>query len=154
MFFVEKIAFVNANVYQYYVGREGQTVGFRNTLKNIYQLRIVNEKLLDYYASFDKTKISKNQQTYLLLSIKNMLIPLYKMYLIFQSDKEFDDIDMKALDKYVYEKDPDLYMDLSNAVIHKFIPVPFIRYWRKHSRRFSQKIINFLLVLKRTYDKS
>jgi glycosyltransferase involved in cell wall biosynthesis len=151
MFFVHTIAIVNANVYQYYVGREGQTVDIRNTLKNISQLRKVNEKLLDYYYSFDKSDLSKAQQTYLLDSIKKLLIRLYKTYLIFQSDKEFNALEMKKFDEYIYTKDSNLYMNLSKAVVHKFLPIPFIRYWRKYSKRLPQKAINFLLVLKRKY---
>jgi hypothetical protein len=150
LFFVDKIAFIDANVYQYFLGREGQSVDISVTLKNLSHYLIVINNIHSYYLNFDMNKLPNNHRKY----FQNILIEkytnIYKYYLFYQSYKEFNPNKMEKFDKALKEKDEMIYSNIGRKTVYKAIP--FIPYWRKHLKRIPQCVLNMLIKIKKCYE--
>jgi glycosyltransferase involved in cell wall biosynthesis len=149
LFFVNKIAFINANVYQYFLGREGQTVDMLISLRNISHRLIVTNNLYSYYFNFDENKLPGSSKKYFQSVLIEKYTNLYKLYLIYKPYQEFNPVEMENFDRFIKEKYGMIYTKIENSVIHKFIPFRFVRYWRKYSKRIPQWILNFLITIKK-----
>ena len=57
---ISKVVFLNVNVYQYYIGREGQTVSPASLAKHINDMYIVTKRMLDDYIRNCKSFSSEN----------------------------------------------------------------------------------------------
>jgi glycosyltransferase involved in cell wall biosynthesis len=143
MFFVDRISFIKANVYQYLIGREGQTVDSNVKKGNISHVLIGIKKMLSDYSLLEKEiKLSKERKTYLLYRIGRRISGIYQSYL-FQSNKDFNAAKMKEFDTYVRLKNKDVYLLVKKIGLNQFIP--YINYWRKYEKRMPQWIIKMLL---------
>jgi glycosyltransferase involved in cell wall biosynthesis len=137
MFFVDKITFINANVYQYYIGRKGQTINLSVSLKNRHNFLIIAKKMNSYYLSFDERKLSESQDRYLLNRIYIVCNALYKRYLVYLSRKDFeaDEAVLIDFDRMIKENSKIIYTNTANIILHKYIPFHYVHYWRKYSKR-------------------
>jgi glycosyltransferase involved in cell wall biosynthesis len=149
MFFVNEIVFFNANIYQYFIGREGQTVEFSVMMKNLSHLLLIAEKKFSYYSKFDKQRISECRKKYLLYKVNDGFIFLYKLYLFHQPNKTFNISVMREFDNHIKKIDEKLYSKIEGAKLYQFIPFPFIYYWRRYSKRIPQWIIVVLYTIKK-----
>jgi glycosyltransferase involved in cell wall biosynthesis len=139
MVFIEKIVFINTNVYQYYVGREGQTVDPNIRKRNISHVLIGVEKMMSYYTSYnEKVELSEYRKNYLWNIIKKRFSGLYLFYLLLQSNKDFNPAEIGKLDESIKLKSIALYSELEEIRLHKLIPFRYIHYWRLYSKRIPQ----------------
>jgi glycosyltransferase involved in cell wall biosynthesis len=152
LFFVNTIAFIDANIYQYFIGREDQTVNMSVRLMNLITFSVVVNNMFSYYLNFSEKILDDYKKECLWNKILARYRYLYTCYLIFQPHKDFDATKMKEFDKSVKEKSERLYSETTNITIHKFIPLQYVRYWRCCSKRFPQWIISILVFARKCYD--
>jgi len=144
LFFVSTIRFVNANIYQYFLGREGQSVSKTVVDKNVDHLLQIAEKKLLYYYSLDKDKLSVDRKTYFFKSFTFELSNIYVQCLFFLSDSEFDPHALKKLEQIIIEKDETLYHSLLKFKLHRF---PIIYLWRRYYKRLPDCIVKAMLII-------
>ncbi|MBD5202639.1 MAG: glycosyltransferase family 2 protein [Bacteroidales bacterium] len=116
-------------IYRYLVGREGQTVDVKVSLKAVDQTATVLETLLRNYKMV-QCDIDDIHREYLEQRIRIKAPSVYRIYLLKQSDasqwkrlKQFDD-SLKA--NY-----PQMYEEMNNQTI-KVLPFHYITYWRRN----------------------
>jgi glycosyltransferase involved in cell wall biosynthesis len=151
LFFVNTIVFINANIYQYFLGREGQTVDISVRLKSLAPYSQVVNNLFSYYSNFNARKIDECRKRYLWNKIFTRYRYLYAYYLLYQPHENFDSLGMKEFDKSIKEKGAFLYSETANITVHRFIPFPYVRYWRRYSKRLPQWIIYILLFARKCF---
>jgi ribosomal protein L19 len=143
MFFVEKIAFIDANVYQYLIGREGQTVDVNVKKKNIsHDIMGIEKMLSDYSFLMKKIEITEARKAFLYYRIARRMNWLYKFYLLRLSNKEFDAAKMLELDKNFKMRNKDIYSLVEKTGLNKLFP--YIWYWRKYKKRIPRWIVKIL----------
>jgi glycosyltransferase involved in cell wall biosynthesis len=145
MFFVEKIVFIDANVYQYLLGRDGQTVDPNFRKQNIFHTLIGIEKMLSDYSLLEKKlELSKDRRNYLLYRMGRRIDGIYNFYLL-QTNKDFNIAEIKEFDTNIKRKNNDVYLLVEKIGLNQLIP--YINYWRKYEKRIPQWIVKILLPL-------
>ncbi|MBO7456165.1 MAG: glycosyltransferase family 2 protein [Paludibacteraceae bacterium] len=134
-FYANTICFLDLNLYQYNLDREGQTMAPEVLMKSVRQLQTVTDAMLDYYESHvaDLSPVRRKwmEQYYI-----NRLRILYKIYLLDMPRADFNAADLGAMDaKYapICERNGwtvRLYPE------NKILRTEYIRYWHKHHRRW------------------
>jgi glycosyltransferase involved in cell wall biosynthesis len=152
LFFIQTIAFIHANVYQYFIGREGQSVDRHVRFKNLSLYSQVISNLFSYYSNFSARKMDEYRKEYLWNIVLGGYRCLYRSYLLEEQPYKFNQIEMKEFDKSVKEKGAFLYSETAHITIHRLIPIPYVRYWRRYSKRLPQWIIDIYLFA-RKYSK-
>jgi glycosyltransferase involved in cell wall biosynthesis len=151
MFFVNRIVFIKANVYQYFIGREGQSVDINVQHKNIsHDLTGIEKMLSDYFLLEKKMEIANSRKTYLCYRIVKRIDWLYKFYLLILPIEDFDVTIISELDKNFKMRNKEIYLLVEKTGLNKLIP--YIWYWRKYKKRIPQWIVKFIIkskILKR-----
>jgi glycosyltransferase involved in cell wall biosynthesis len=143
MCFVDKIAFIDANVYQYLLGREGQTVNMNIKKKNIsHDIKGIEKMLFDYILLKKSIEISENRKAFLHYRIARRMNWLYRFYLLKLSNEDFDSTKMVELDKSFKIKNEEVYLFVEKTGLNKF--VPYVWYWRKYKKRIPRWIVKIL----------
>ncbi len=141
--YMDTFCYFRESLYQYLVGREGQTVDMSVSAKQINVHKGLLFKRIEIYRSL----ISKNNVSHKKLQyLKQRLI--YKVSLIFHFGIIFDSFpkqDLMNFDRELKEFDKELYDDLENAPLLSYHNLKFLSYWRKHGELpFSIKVIRWI----------
>jgi glycosyltransferase involved in cell wall biosynthesis len=150
IFFVETVSFIHANVYQYLLGRAGQTVNPLILDRNFAHNSTTLMRRLDCYAKFDTSSLSQQKKDYLQHKMRMAATALYRLCLIWQPENVFTPEEARSFDLSIREKDKDFYESLSEEKVYRYFPFKHIRYWRKHAKRLPV----WLLCVPRTVRKT
>lgn len=131
MFYVKSVVFINALVYHYVMGLEGQTMSPEMYVKNIPHTQEFCKRMINNYAKFIITNNEKNRREYLFFRLKWFIYPLYKIYLLLQSDEEFNPNLVDDLDITIKKADPLLYKEFAQFYIGHTFHFRYITYWRR-----------------------
>lgn len=89
MLYAETVAFVDANVYQYRIGREGQSVSLESIKRNIDMAITASLKLADFYEDEVKdSAVCSEKKAILLKQIASSTRNKYQMLLLLDSVKD------------------------------------------------------------------
>lgn len=128
MYYIDTIMFVDLNVYQYLLGREGQTVSPIINAKNLNQYFRVYDRLIVTYKEIFKNKsiICKNNARIVMF---NLLSTIFSVALYYGPKN--NDVNNKLLEIYNQSKDIDITLinELRNIKSFKILPVFYI--WEK-----------------------
>ncbi len=108
--FVEKILYLNLNLYHYFIGREDQSVNEKVMITRVDQQIKVTKLILASIDLGDTQKTSKKLYRYL-IRMCSMMIVISSIYLIMINDKEAMD-KRKALWQSIKQMDSRLYRKL------------------------------------------
>lgn len=135
VFHAKDVLFLNLNVYQYNLDREGQTMAPEVIMKSIPQLDKVNDRLLDYYQQH-VSSLSTIRAAFMKQYFENRIRILYKLYLLDMPRQDFRAEEMQRLDNKLWavcatlKLHPRLYSE--NKIIH----IDYIAFWHKYHRRW------------------
>jgi hypothetical protein len=135
IFFVETVSFVNADVYQYLLGREGQTMDIYTYHKNVSHRYTSAMTMINYYYAFDRSILPEAKLRYLIDRLRGRILGVYKSWLAWQTEEEFNADMVKSFDTYIRNQEEDFYESLSQEKLYKYIPFRYIGYWRKNMQR-------------------
>lgn len=121
------VIFIECNLYQYFLGRDGQTVSPQSYVKNKEHLRLVTERIIKDYMSHKDLSDKRK------LILKNLIsFPLYRLYLINLIYIK-PEISFVEIDRIV-----NLNEELESIVLsYTFRKIPFVLLWRKFGIRSS-----------------
>ena len=133
LYAVETMTYFDCNVYQYLVGREGQTMDPKVMVKTINHHEIITKSLIEgekknHPEGFAKITIER-QILYLLKKV-------YRTRLVLQDSDSFDKQVMKSFDQYLKEIRPDLHRRMGRLLLKPLVPIPYVAYWRLFGCRF------------------
>lgn len=138
---VKKLMYVNADLYHYYIGREGQSVNEQTMIKRIDQQLLINKTLISFFSEHKDV----NKQMYkFLLQYLDMMMCVASSICIVSDDKELL-AKKKELWKYLKDTDKQLYRQLRTTIFGVYMNLPgkVGRYISKVGYRFFQKIFGF-----------
>lgn len=124
---VKRIIYFNLNLYQYLLGRTGQTMDTKVFAKQIPQQIFIVKKMIEWYNSQQviPNSLDNYQSNYFFNRMSMLLSGIYKTILLLSQHPSLKDI--RELDEYLQQKAPNLYKDLDNSYIHKSFPYKYIR---------------------------
>ena len=133
MYAVETMTYNDCNVYQYLMGREGQTMDPRVMVKTINHHEIITKSLIEGVKKngpegFARITIERQ--------IQYLLKQVYRTRLVLQDSNAFDRQAMKSFDQYLMAKRPDLYRRMERLLLKPLLPIPYVVYWRLFGCRF------------------
>ena len=114
--FVNKISFLQDDVYMYRLGIDGQSMNIKSMQKNISHHLGVLDTLLNYYANLSSEDISAPKLRYMERGIGRILSSQFKIYLSLPISKAVK-LDMITLDSKIKIQYPNIYQ----AVINKSV---------------------------------
>lgn len=123
------VTFLNYNVYQYFVGREGQSINPAILKKNIRHHYAIYKRMIEDYTE-PQSEIKRIFQVTAFVKISESL---YFSFLLSNSPKERKDLNLKELDKRIKSKSPLIYEEIGKLQYHK---LPYISLWRKWGWNF------------------
>lgn len=124
---VKKLYYIKDPLYQYLVGRAGQTVDLGVFHKRVADRKKLANSMLEGYIKFTSNTDYKDYKIYLDLRIKDVLESIYLSYLVVNREEG----DLLEFDQHIHDKTPEIYEVLSNSPVSKFISYKYICKWRK-----------------------
>lgn len=135
IYHAQTIVFLNLNLYQYNLDREGQTMDPKVIMRSITHMQKVLDSLIAYYdAHYDA--LSDKRKVYIKHYIEHRLRLFYKLYLLDMPRDGFVAADLLEVDhKYapIIERRQlkfNLYPD------NKLLRIDYIKYWHSHQKRW------------------
>ncbi len=127
--------FLNLDLYQYFLGREGQTVSKDSMVKNFNHFYLVGIRMLKDYLSI--TSLSKAKSKTLVYFISNSLFGIYAVCLIYAKQVSNDQIGkLREVDDLVSKE-----RKLRNKVFRfTYRKIPFVLVWKLLGIRLGQNV--------------
>lgn len=123
------VIFLEYNVYQYFIGREEQSINPINLKKNIRHHYKIYQRMIESYEK----AISPVQRDIQKTAFIKIASSLYYSYLFSNSPKDCKDINLTLLDLTLKEKSPEIYYFIASLKYHG---LPYITLWRKFRCNF------------------
>ncbi|MBQ4066397.1 MAG: glycosyltransferase family 2 protein [Clostridia bacterium] len=120
--FVERMYYINSDLYLYYVGNEEQSVNEKNVLKRIDQHILVTRLIIDSH-DLNKVKLRSRKLYRYMLHNLSMLITICNVFLDIKGDRESVE-KQKELWRYLKEKDIRAYKKLRYASLSALTNFP------------------------------
>lgn len=133
LYAVKSMMYFDYNIYQYLVGREGQTMDPKVMMRTINHHEIIARSLIENeekHPSKGFAHVTMQRQ------IEYLLIKVYRTRLALQEENSFNQKEMAAFDAYIKEHRPDLYRKMGMLPLKKGMPIPYVLYWRIFGHRF------------------
>ena len=133
LYAIESMVYFDTNVYQYLVGREGQTMDPRVMMRTINHHEIIARSLIEndiIHPSTGFVHITIQRQIIYLLQ------KVYRTRLVLQDEVLFNHEEMLLFDTYVKAKRPDMYRKMGMLLLKPAMPILYVAYWRMFGRRF------------------
>lgn len=142
--YVQSILYVDVVLYQYNLGRPGQTMDINSRISHSSDLEKIIYKLLEADVLQIDSKIRKAQFNYLVRIISG----LYHIYLVLQP-LNYENIEkLKLLDRKISDVDAELLEKLQNV---KSVGIPYIYYWEKYKLQIIPPSLYKLLLKLRVF---
>lgn len=133
LYSVKTMAYLDFNVYQYLVGREGQTMDPKVMMRTINHHEIIARSLIE---NEEKHPSEGFAHVTIKRQIEYLLIKVYRIRLALQDEVSFNQEEMTAFDTYIKEHRPDMYRKMGRLPLKKGMPIPYVLYWRAFGHRF------------------
>lgn len=133
---VNTIAYFDYAVYQYLIGRDGQTMDTSVLVKSVWQHEHLARRLILHAESLIEDEKKGFGLMTLERQIKYVVDLVYKISLLKQDGSQFNNDKLVEFDSFLKEHKPDYYRLLAYKRIKPFFPVCYVRFWREHKRRF------------------
>lgn len=129
---VNTITYYKFDLYQYFIGREGQTMSPQLFNKNINQRITVSKSIISTFTEI-ANNLDKNHYVYLKHRVLFMVTGIYKVFLFSLTDANIELL--HAFDEFIKATNYDIYMELDNSSIHEKIPYKYINYYHKYHKK-------------------
>ena len=137
VFYARDIVFLDINLYQYNLAREGQTMDPKVIARSLGQMEQMTRQLIRFYGSQDLSRLSDTRQAFLRQYYTNRIRLMYKCHLLDIPRRQFDAEHFAELDTELTEAcrrfgfgPVRLYPE------NKIIRADALRYWHRHHRRW------------------
>lgn len=137
---VNTIVSLPLNIYQYFVGRIGQTMDPAVLLRS---LGHTEKGTLSMLSSYKQLRVNEAKNTFLKKRILNRLNYIYTKYLLDSASADLKDL--QKFDNIIKEKYPAIYSESNNLIAAKKMPFKYVKHWRK-TQRTERSILNKLLI--------
>ena len=136
VFRANDITFLDIDLYQYNLAREGQTMDPKVIARSLNQLEKMTLQLLEFYSKYDLTTLSDIRLTFVNQYYTNRIRLLYKTYLLDIPREMFNADDLIMLDKQLTDYCIKFgFGPIKLYPANKILRIDALKYWhKKHSR--------------------
>ena len=128
---VKTMLYVDVPLYDYFMGRPGQTMSPESLKKTIDHVIKVANNMLEKYIQLDKAAISQSKYYYLRHRIVIKYKDIYRLMLIHFDEVSFSKVKFKSLDKFIKEKSPQIFRLVGLLSVYKrTLPIPHVLLYR------------------------
>ena len=157
VFRAKDITFIDINLYQYNLAREGQTMDPKVIAKSLGQMEKMTLQLISFYSDYDTESLSETRQTFIKQYYANRLRLLYKIFLLDIPFDMFNAQELEALDEKLTQANEQFgFGNIRLFPANKIIRFDALKYWHKHHKRwpkwfdslnrFTDFVVNWLFV--------
>lgn len=129
--------YLSNNLYQYVVGREGQTMDPKVIAKSVSHY----DKLLRAMVAFANQLSDEDKTLYTYQRIEAQIMHLsmgvYRTCLVLQDANSWEQSLLTSFDQFMNKERPEVYKQAGALVLKKHLPIHYVRYWRRTNKRFS-----------------
>ena len=130
---VETIGYFPDVVYEYMLGRQGQTCAPDEYLKGFWMQVLILRKLIAQYVE-RRDQWGHDQEIYMQNHLMHRLELTYKMYL-FRTSKYLDNSVIVEFDKFLQDKSRMLYERSGKILLESWYKYHFVSVWRKRRKK-------------------
>lgn len=128
---VTTMFYVNIPLYDYFMGRPGQTMSPEALKKTIGHLVKVANYMLEEYVQLDRSNLSNSKYYYLRHRIVIKYKDIYRLLLIYFDDASFSKINFRELDSFIKKKSPKIFYLVGLLSFYKrTLPIPHVLLYR------------------------
>lgn len=141
LFYARSIAFLDIDLYQYHLDREGQTMDPKVLARSLDQLERVTDAILDFYERYPRQELDPRRKAFLDEFYRNRLRLMAKSWLLDLPRDMFDAAQFARLDAKLR-----MHMDVLGLKQFKLYPVNKIvridayQYWCEHHSRLPKPL--------------
>jgi hypothetical protein len=117
-------------VYQYYIGREGQTMDANVLAKNIWKYEVICKSLICNANQYPHKENYPFAEELNLQQIEFLSVNIYRMFLVLVSPSKEDIKHLKQFDSYLKTACPKVYNNVGKAPLKKWLPLSYVKIWR------------------------
>lgn len=139
MTIVQKVFYFDLPVYQYLIGRIGQTISSEAYVKNADAIMILVKQIINDYLNY------RDCDRYLKHRLSVLIARAYYIFLFRKTDSNSNN-QIILLDKMLEKTIPDIYNSIDNSKL-LFLPFYYIRHWRNNNYNNNTKTYVFLRYL-------
>lgn len=134
---IEQFMYLPFVVYQYLIGREGQTMESDAVVRNAWHLEAILKSMISNRNEHVAVKDYILADSLNLQEIKSATCRLYKLVLLKRKPNAEELLRLRSFDEYLKQNCPLAYEYVASSVVSKWLPVHYVRYWRRTGKRFS-----------------
>lgn len=134
---VKTCIYLPYDVYRYVVGREGQTMDAKVLIKSASHYSKLLRAMVDFanhLSTADKALYTYHR---LEAQIAHLSMGVYRTCLVLQDADSFDKELITAFDEFMKHERPAIYKQAEQLTLKKYLPIHYVRYWRRTGKRFS-----------------
>lgn len=129
-------------LYQYLVGRDGQTVHPAAFAKNYHQRVKICYRLLDELSG-----LPEDNPAYRYINYKLWIYIAHDIYrLVLTNENDIDLSELSKLDAYILTKNKATYTKLESLTFSRKIPIPYVKRWRKNKYQSKDSLLFLYLM--------
>ena len=141
LFYVSDIVFLDMNLYQYNLDREGQTMDPKVLSRSLDQLGRVTENILRFYEDYPREALDPRRKAFFDGFFRNRIRLMAKGYLLDMPREMFDAQEFARVDRRLQEHMDTLGLKpLELYPVNKIIRVDAYRYWKRRHRRLPKAL--------------
>ena len=125
---VRTMIYLHCDVYRYLLGRDGQTVSASVSNKSAEHYVKLLKEMISYASAITVENYGKERLESQIAAMSGIV---YRKFLVQQSIKDFSATLMNDLDAFIKNNRPDVYAQLDLSVFKKWLPIHYIRIWRR-----------------------
>lgn len=156
-FVAKDITFLDINLYQYNLAREGQTMDPKVIARSLDQMEKMTLQLISFYSSFDLDSLSQIRLSFIKQYYANRIRLIYKNYLLDIPYDLFNTAQLNDLDAKLTQANEQFnFGTIRLYPANKIIRLDALKYWHKHHKhwpkwldsinRLTDRIVNWFFV--------
>ena len=135
-YYIKDFVYFPTPVYQYMLGREGQTMDSSILARDIWKYEVICKSLITNRNKFNRNKVYSLADELNIQQIHFLASCVYRILLI-RSNSSKEDIDhLKEFDNYLLEQCRQVYKSTDELLLKKKLPIRYIHLWRSSGYRF------------------
>lgn len=137
IFRVKEITFLDINLYQYNLAREGQTMDPKVLARSLDQMELMTRRLIEFFESYDLSSLSPIRLQFLRQYYANRVRIMLKCHLLDIPRNQFNPERFSELDEYLSNALDKLQLGRVRLFPeNKIIRCDALKYWHKHHKRW------------------
>lgn len=128
-------------IYQYAIGREGQTMDTKVLAKNIWKYEVICQSLINNANAYPEKEKYPVAEELNMQQIEFLASNIYKMFLVEVKPQKDDWTRLKQFDAYLKEACPMVYDKVARQPMKRRLPLRYIAVWRKTGIRIPMDFI-------------